>query len=192
MGDAISPGMTIGTCAWMEKEWMNTLTPRDKSHFVAARFMDDILMFVRKSQQWDHSAFLRDFSKSECYHPPLKLEDAKDDTFLETTFRIEGTKIRHWLKNENPRDGPTKVWRYHHFASYCTFEQKRATLMACLKKVQKMASDETVLHISAVQKLEEFRRLAYPKSVLRGVCSYMAACTQRYEWIKIRTVVDSW
>jgi hypothetical protein len=30
MGDPLSPGMTIGACAWMEKEWMQTLTEEDK------------------------------------------------------------------------------------------------------------------------------------------------------------------
>jgi len=192
MGDPISPGMTIGTCAWMEKEWMNTLASRDKLQFCAGRFMDDILMLYRKSPNWDYERFLADFARSECYHPPLELEDAKDDTFLETTFKIEGGYVRHWLKNENPRGGPTKVWRYHHFASYCSYEQKRATLMACMKKVHTMASDAGVLHVSALQKLKEFHQLCYPIAVMRGVCTYMAACTHEYEWIKIRDVVISW
>ena len=160
MGDPISPGMTIGTCAWMEKEWMNTLTQRDKEHFCAARFMDDILLFARKAPGWDHERFIKDFTASECYHPPLKLEDAKDDTFLETTFEVRpGGRIRHWLKNDNPQGGPPKIWRYQHFASYCSFEQKRATLMACLKKVHGMANDGAALYQSALKKLAEFREL---------------------------------
>ena len=171
---------------------MCTIAPGDKQHFCAGRFMDDILMLFRKAPNWDHGRFLADFARSECYHPPLELEDAKDDTFLETTFRVEGNTIRHWLKNDNPRDGPTKVWRYHHFASYCSFEQKRATVMACMKKVQAMASDRDVLYPSAVQKMDEFRRLSYPIAVLRGVCTYMAACTHEYEWIKVRSEVASW
>ena len=55
-----------------------------------------------------------------------------------------------------------------------------------------MASDRYTLHASALQKLEEFRRLSYPKSVLRGVCTYMAACTGVGTWIHIRNVVDTW
>ena len=64
--------------------------------------------------------------------------------------------------------------------------------MACMKKVYAMASDPGVLHTSAVQKFEEFRRLRYPTAVLRGVCTYMAARTREYEWIKIRSVVETW
>ena len=47
MGDPLSPGMTIGTCAWMEKEWMNTITVQDQQRFRAKRFMDDILLIYR-------------------------------------------------------------------------------------------------------------------------------------------------
>jgi len=64
--------------------------------------------------------------------------------------------------------------------------------MACMKKVHAMASDESVLHVSALQKLEEFRRLHYPMTVMRGVCTYMSSCTGVYEWIKIRSVVETW
>ena len=84
------------------------------------------------------------------------------------------------------------MWRYHHFASYCSFEQKRATLMACMKKVHAMSSDGSVLRSSALQKLEEFRRLRYPTAVMRGVCTYMVSRTSEYEWIKIRSVVEAW
>ena len=83
MGDPISPGMTIGTCAWMEKKWMQTLTLWDKQHFCAARFMDDILLFYRKPErwhrQWDHEHFVAEFTRSACYHPPLALEDSSLD-----------------------------------------------------------------------------------------------------------------
>ena len=122
----------------------------------------------------------------------LTLVDAREDTFLETTFSIEGGHIRHWLKNDNPIGGPTKVWRYQHWASCCSFEQRRATLSACLKKVQAMASDQHVLYKSALQKLDEFRRLAYPMAVLRGACTYMAACTGCFAWIRVRHVVSAW
>ena len=78
------------------------------------------------------------------------------------------------------------------WASYCSFEQKRATLSACLKKVHSMASDADAVYASGLQKLDEFRRLAYPRSVLRGACTYMAACTGSYAWIRVRHVVDTW
>ena len=170
---------------------MQSLTATEKQRFCAGRFMDDILMLFRKGPGWDHDGFLAKFTRSECYHPPLSLVDAKDDTFLETTFAVEGGRIRHWLKNDNPIGGPNKVWRYQHWASCVSFEQRRATLSACLKKVQNMASDQHVLYTSALQKLDEFRQLAYPTSVLRGACTYMAACTGCYAWIRVRHVVDT-
>ena len=55
-----------------------------------------------------------------------------------------------------------------------------------------MASDADAVYHSGVQKLSEFRRLAYPVSVLRGACTYMAACTACYAWIRVRRVIDAW
>ena len=63
--------------------------------------------------------------------------------------------------------------------------------MACLKKVHGMASDGVALYESALKKLAEFRELQYPKAVLRGVCTYMAAVTGQYVWIQIRQEVTA-
>ena len=53
--------------------------------------------------------------------------------------------------------------------------------------MQRMASDKEAIQRSAIQKFAEFARLEYPISVLRGVCTYMAAVTAEYEWIKQST-----
>ena len=71
MGDALSPGMTIGTCGWMEREWMNTLDEHTKKKFRAKRYMDDILLLLNK-QGWDYERFYKDFKESHCYMYPLK------------------------------------------------------------------------------------------------------------------------
>ena len=65
--------------------------------------MDDILCFYTfssKNPQWEHESFVRDFCKSEVYAEPLRLEDGKENTFLETRFiKITATnKIDFWLK----------------------------------------------------------------------------------------------
>ena len=48
---------------------------------------------------------------------PLNLEETADETFLETTFRVEADRIRFRLKNVNVGD-TKKVWRYQSFGSY--------------------------------------------------------------------------
>ena len=53
MGDPHSPGMTIGACAWMEKEWVSSLATDVRSSFRAARYMDDILMVIAKHDRFD-------------------------------------------------------------------------------------------------------------------------------------------
>ena len=111
----------------MEKEWMGNLDDRDKKYFTIKRIMDDILCVYSKTPQWNHEDFVRDFCRSEVYAKPLRLEDGKENTFLETRFKITATnKIDFWLKNENEKE--TKIWRYSHFQSHGSFVQKRATL----------------------------------------------------------------
>ena len=115
------------------------------------------------------------------------MEDGKAGTFLETSFRITNNKVEHWFKNDN--DGETKIWRYNHFHSHGTFVQKRAILTACLRKVQKMASNRELLIKSGMTKIREFQKLAYPNSILKGVCTFLAATTGNDAWIAVRNTI---
>ena len=157
--------------------------------FRARRYMDDILLICAKNATWDSTRFLADFERSECYFPPLELEDGADGTFLETTFEWKGDRFRYWIKNENRAGEEPKVWRYKDFRSHAPFAQKRALITMMMKKVAKMASDEQALRESALQKLAEFRRLRYPIGLLRGVCSFLGATTGNGAWIRIRNAI---
>ena len=57
MGDALSPAMTIGTCGWMEREFMQGLHKDTKNNFKAKRYMDDVLLFMKK-EGWDATRWL--------------------------------------------------------------------------------------------------------------------------------------
>ena len=185
MGDPLSPGMTIGTCAWMEDEWMQTLKDEDKRRFRAKRFMDDILLLYTESPGWDAKKFVDDFTESTCYQKPLKLEEGKPNTFLETRFELQGGYIKHKLKNDN-ENGVTEIWRYQHFQSDAPFMQKRATLTACLRKVHQMADNPERLREGATDKLKEFIRLKYPKGLLKKACSFLAASSGEKAWLDVR------
>ena len=188
MGDPLSPGMTIGTCAWMENEWLQTLAAEDKQYFKMKRFMDDVLMVYARTEKWDADKFVADFTESQCYQEPLKLEAGTDGTFLETSYWIEGGSIKYKLKNDND-GGTNKVWRYQHWYSNSSFLQKRATLTACLRKVQHHASDPQCLVKGALGKMAEFRRLRYPLSVLQKACNYLGASTGEGTWITVRNAL---
>ena len=180
MGDPHSPGMAIGACAWMEKKWLSSLADTDKSTFTAKRYMDDVIIFY--TDKYNASEAIND-----CYNTPLALEDAKHDTFLETTFAITGeNEIRHWLKNENRPGEAPKIWRYAHFHSHMAYDQKKAVLKACLKKVHKMASDNTALRASAINKLQEFGRLKYPYKLLWTMCTTLGVETRNPTWFDVR------
>ena len=90
----------------------------------------------------------------------------------------------YWLKNENEKE--TKIWRYNHFHSHTSFIQKRATLTACLKKTEKMASNKQVFILSALKKLNEFQMLKYPNSILKGACTFLAATTGNGAWMDVK------
>ena len=61
--------------------------------------IDDVLLLYIKNTTWDSDNFVKDFMTNECCAPPLKLEEAKPDTFLETTFQVTyGNKIYHRQK----------------------------------------------------------------------------------------------
>ena len=168
MGDPLSPAMTIGTCCWMEQRWLERLQPQEKEMFRARRYMDDIMLMYIKTPRWNNKEFIKKFEESECYWPPLELEDGEQDTFLETRFKLTNNNLRMWLKNDN--EGETKIWRYQDFGSYGKYQHKKAILQAALRKVYHMASDDGMLYKSAQDKLREFTRAGYPKGVRRYVC----------------------
>ena len=140
-------------------------------------------MIIAKQTNDDHLRIIKDFEET-CY-TPLKLEDGATNTFLETRFTITDNQVRYWLKNDNEA-GANKVWRYQHYHSHAPFLQKQTLLTSCLKKVQKMSSDPHALYDSAWEKIREFQRLAYPATVLKGACKYLAATTATREWLDIR------
>ena len=67
MGDALSPAMTIGTCGWMEREWMTSLHAATKTKFAAKRYMDDILLLMQK-EGWDRQRFYEDLRPPGAWH----------------------------------------------------------------------------------------------------------------------------
>ena len=190
MGDPHSPGMTIGTCAWMENEWMKMIPKEMKETFRIRRYMDDVLTIYAENEKWDMRKLRKDLWE-ECYFPPLKLEPATQGTFLETRFEItEGGKIKQWLKNDN-EDGQDKIWRYMHFDSYMPLEQKRSIMMACLAKVQERSNDWKKMEKSILDKLYEFLKQGYPKGMLVKACTEMGKKTRDVTWFEAREQVIS-
>ena len=91
--------------------------------------------------------------------------------------------IRRWLKNE-AKTGES--WKYAHYKSHSSRTQKRAVLVACLRKIHLMANDVGGLYFSAIKKLKEFENLDYPVGMLRNACNRLGATTGEGAWIGIR------
>ena len=151
--------------------------------------MDDIFLTYVENGNWNVEEFLTAIKKSDCYLPPLTLEDGKIGTFLETEFVInndanKGASLTHKLKNDNSEE--TKVWRYQNFNSAGPWARKRATLLAVLRRVNAAASDKKILYESAQAKLGEFKKLGYPCGVRRYACAVMAAEFNELTWRQVR------
>ena len=182
MGDPLSPAMTIGTCCWMERKWMAGVTDEEKMYFRAKRYMDDILYMYVRSEKWDYRSLRDKFIASECYWPPLELEDGAQHTFLETRFTIEeySNRLRMELKNDNEHS--MKIWRYQDYQSYGRFQQKKAVMQAAMRKVYDMASDDGRLMRSAQAKLREFAYAGYPAGLRKYVCVGLGHSTGNETW----------
>ena len=187
MGDPLSPGITILTCAWMEREWMRSLSRPSREFFMGARFMDDILMFMSNSPRWDAHQFRTDFERSECYWQPLRLEASDPERFLENTLVFTGARLAYRLKNDNEQE--CMIWRYHDYRSRRDYSTKRAIISGALTKVAQMCSDDTQLYISGLAKCEEFCRLHYPRGILKYLCKAQAFRTGNRVWFDIRDAV---
>ena len=150
--------------------------------------MDDILLLTKRgtrdtNDQNDIISQLR----ADCYHKPLTLEEGTEGVFLETEFSTDGHK--EWSYQIRNGRG-TKVWRYHHNDSGLPFEMKKATMIAILRKVHKMASGKKELLASATAKLAEFRRLRYSCGLRKFMCAIMARDYNSTIWRYVRSLQD--
>ena len=162
--------MAIGTCAWMEREWLRTIPDDMKEKFAMGRFMDDICMLIDTNSSYDWEAFKRDFRASLCYMPPLKLEDAAQDTFLETFLDVQRSNVEWRLKNKNEgahNSVPVTVFFNHqHYDSYGPVHMKRGAVIGVLKKMKKLCSSEAQQQRSLEAKKQELANLNYPRTLL--------------------------
>ena len=182
MGDAISPGGTIITLAYMENTFLSRLQQKERGHVVGIRYMDDLLT-VYKDDGGHQTRDILTRMHSSMYKGRLRLEPAHDSHFLETRFELRGDKVLLRLKNENEGQTQPKVWRYQHWYSATSFTLKRSILLAALKKVHFMASDHEQLAISARAKVQEFMNAGYPFGVIKFMCSSMATTTGERVWL---------
>ena len=192
MGSALSPALAVGTLAWMEQEWMASLSANTKARFRMGRYMDDVLTVVaRNDHEWHADGLLRDFERSECYWSPLTLEAAESQHFLETSIDLNGDgRFRHRLKNVNEgREERPKVWRYHRWDSFANERTKLGVLMGCLLKVTRMASDNTSFWLSLECKMREFIALGYPHAVMRRAAERMYARYGDERWLKAKQLL---
>ena len=90
---------------------------------------------------------------------PLRLEDADQNTFLETSFKVNPGTIVQSQKNEADL---RYMWKYMHFRSHMAYKQKRAVMIAALKKTQALASNPVTTIYGAFKKDKRIRKTWVP------------------------------
>ena len=96
---------------------------------------------------------------------------------LHETVALGGCRPEHFLGNilqskswyysakpENEAD-LRYMWKYMHFRSHMAYKQKRAVMIAALKKTQALASNPVTTIYGALKKISEFERLGYPNAM---------------------------
>ena len=71
------------------------------------------------------------------------------------------------------------------YDSYMPYEQKRSTLIATLKKVDRMAGNKSERFVSAMHKLKEFADLGYPVRVRQYACYRVERETGQRIWLAV-------
>ena len=177
--------MTVGTCAWMEKEWMNTIPDKDIRMIEGMRYMDDVMVGIPK----DMEIKIQHYLENELYWEPLKLGKTEGNIFLETEYDTKDIrKIRYWLKD--PGEGTRgKVWRYHHYDSGLPFHMKKSCIRMCLIKIGRMSSDDEVLIYTALDRLIGFVQLGYPIKLLQHTCANLARDTGNRAFFEVRDLL---
>ena len=59
-------------------------------------------------------------------------------------------------------------------------------LTNCLLKVHRMAGDNEMRYYSAMAKINEFKKLGYPRHMVKAACAYIAATQGERTWLDIR------
>ena len=129
------------------------------------------MVTAKSDNTWKCDQFIQDFKESTCYMPPLKLEDAGNETFLETRLAlVEGTHFRYRLKNPNEGSEEQQIiWKYHHYSSFTPKKMKEGVMKGCFLKFFRMASDQENLDFSLFSKAKEFMSLGYPNDMINKV-----------------------
>ena len=86
-----APAFAIGTCAWFEEKWLQTIPAQDRWRIEGVRYMDDVLMVVNDKGWGKADAWFGAIEKvGGCYPAPLSLKQDDGKHYLECTIHNQG------------------------------------------------------------------------------------------------------
>jgi len=186
MGDPMSPAICIGTCAILEKQWMDKLETSIQEKVRAVRYLDDIYMVLNKNGLTNPSDITRDFEK-KCYPKSLTLEQTPPSEFLEClvhTTKNGDITMQHWNKNNThiQNTGDQYYYKQQHYNSYAPGRSKTGALIGTWTRVDTNSNRDDLLQKSIQEKIQELRVLQYPSKTVYRTLLHMFQKTQNYHW----------
>ena len=194
MGDPMSPALCIGSCAYLEMKWFESLPANIQPHVKFTRYLDDIFMIANIGQngipESDFLALKKEFTEN-CYPPCLELEETPHDEYLECKVQTEGNVIttRHWNKNLTHMiaTGKQHYYKHQHFGSHTTNHSKRGALIGTWTRMSDNTNTTEGLHMAICEKMFELNELKYPKKYVLKTLKYMHNKTKEEIWSRFAT-----
>ena len=184
MGDSLSPAFAIGTCAWFEEKWLQTIPTQDRWRIEGVRYMDDVLMVVNDKGWGKADAWFGAIEKvGGCYPAPLSLKQDDGKHYLECTIHNQGDDmlLQHWNKNGGD-GGKQRFYKGIHAYSYNEKRNKRGAMIGNFMRMAKNSSNNELLNTSLREKWRELKYLKYAdKDILEAVAVAKIRFPQ-YDW----------
>ena len=186
MGDPMSPAMCIGTCAYIEMQWFDSLPADVKPHIRFTRYLDDIFMVANRSNIQNYDELVDSFVK-RCYPSCLELEETNSNEYLECKVVVNGSKLNiyHWNKNHIHMQSNAQQYYYkgQHMQSYTTDQSRRGALIGTWTRVQDNSNNSTLMSTAILQKCDELRTLSYTTRYIKNTLRYMHKKTKSNHWL---------
>ena len=184
MGDSLSPAFAIGTCAWFEEKWLQSIPKQDRWRVEGVRYMDDVLMIIN-NQDWGQADkwFAAIEQVGGCYPAPLSLKQDDGQHYLECTIHNKGDDmlLQHWNKNEGDRN-KQRFYKGIHAYSYNEKKNKRGAMIGNFMRMAKNSSNAELLNASLREKWNELKFLRYSDKDILEAMSVAKSRFSQFEW----------
>ena len=184
MGDSLSPALAVGTCAWFERKWVETIPEEHRWRVKGIRYMDDVLMIINDEGWGGAEKVFEEFTTAGgCYPEPLSLSEDSGETYLECVLHNKGGEflLQHWNKNGGS-ETKQRFYNGTHAHSYSEEKHKAGAIIGTMVRMVRNSSNEELLQFSLKEKRRELKFLKYSEQFIGKMVKVMEGKFPEYEW----------